>query len=270
MIGGAPVRRGPFRLFQRHQRRHDARRPDRRRRGRRTPSAPARLARPADQAGGREDPQGRFRGDPGRPSRRPRNTSTAICPTWKRSWPRPADGPAARPGPAHLPPARPRRRPPSTGCRWRRSTSTRSAPSTASPTSSAAAIGLDLLGVERVTSRSVPTGNGMVKCAHGLMPIPAPGTAELLKGVPLAASSIKARTDHADRRRHPHDRRGGVGRDAGHDDGAHRPRRRPARVLEQPNLLRLFVGVSPRRERADRIRPRCGFWKRTSTTCRPR
>ena len=54
------------------------------------------------------------------------------------------------------------------------------------------AIGLDLLGAARITSRSVPTGNGMVKCAHGMMPVPAPGTAELLKGVPLAASSIQA------------------------------------------------------------------------------
>jgi uncharacterized protein (TIGR00299 family) protein len=55
-----------------------------------------------------------------------------------------------------------------------------------------AAIGLDLLGVERFTSRSVPTGSGTVQCAHGLMPIPAPGTAELLKGVPLAVSPIRA------------------------------------------------------------------------------
>ena len=53
-----------------------------------------------------------------------------------------------------------------------------------------AAIGLDLLGAEKFTSRSVPTGSGMVQCAHGMMPIPAPGTAELLKGVPLAPSSI--------------------------------------------------------------------------------
>src|SRR5215471_16221299 len=55
-----------------------------------------------------------------------------------------------------------------------------------------AAIGLDLLGAERFTSRSVPTGGGMVQCAHGLMPVPAPATAELLKGVPLAPSAIKA------------------------------------------------------------------------------
>src|SRR5208337_274049 len=55
-----------------------------------------------------------------------------------------------------------------------------------------AAIGLDLLGVDKFTSRSVPTGSGTVQCAHGLMPIPAPGTAELLKGVPLASSSVQA------------------------------------------------------------------------------
>src|SRR5205807_7947232 len=54
-----------------------------------------------------------------------------------------------------------------------------------------AAIGLDLLGAQRVTSRSVPTGSGTVKCAHGLMPVPAPATAALLKGVPLAATPVK-------------------------------------------------------------------------------
>ena len=55
-----------------------------------------------------------------------------------------------------------------------------------------AAIGLDLLGVERFTSRSVPTGHGTVQCAHGVMPVPAPATAELLRGVPLAKCDIKA------------------------------------------------------------------------------
>jgi pyridinium-3,5-bisthiocarboxylic acid mononucleotide nickel chelatase len=55
-----------------------------------------------------------------------------------------------------------------------------------------AAVGLDLLGVERFTSRSVPPGSGTVKCAHGIMPVPAPGTAALLKGVPLAPSAVQA------------------------------------------------------------------------------
>ncbi len=54
------------------------------------------------------------------------------------------------------------------------------------------AIGLDLLGATRFTSRSVPPGSGTVKCAHGIMPIPAPATAELLKGVPLATAAVKA------------------------------------------------------------------------------
>jgi pyridinium-3,5-bisthiocarboxylic acid mononucleotide nickel chelatase len=53
------------------------------------------------------------------------------------------------------------------------------------------AIGLDLLGVDKFTSRPVPPGSGTVKCAHGTMPVPAPATAELLKGVPLASAPVK-------------------------------------------------------------------------------
>src|SRR6516164_6605655 len=34
------------------------------------------------------------------------------------------------------------------------------------------AIALDTLGIQHFTSRSVPTGSGTVKCAHGIMPIP--------------------------------------------------------------------------------------------------
>jgi uncharacterized protein (TIGR00299 family) protein len=52
------------------------------------------------------------------------------------------------------------------------------------------AIGLDLLGVDKFTSRSVPTGTGTVTGAHGVMPVPAPGTVALLKGVPIAPSDI--------------------------------------------------------------------------------
>jgi len=54
-----------------------------------------------------------------------------------------------------------------------------------------AAVGLDLLGVERFEASPVPPGRGSVVAAHGLMPLPAPATAELLKGIPLAASDVE-------------------------------------------------------------------------------
>jgi uncharacterized protein (TIGR00299 family) protein len=43
------------------------------------------------------------------------------------------------------------------------------------------------LGVEAVTCSPVPTGYGTVTCEHGVMPVPAPATARLLCGIPLAA-----------------------------------------------------------------------------------
>ncbi len=52
-----------------------------------------------------------------------------------------------------------------------------------------AAVGLDLLGVDRFESSPVPPGRGSVKAAHGRMPLPAPATANLLKGIPLAEST---------------------------------------------------------------------------------
>ncbi len=54
-----------------------------------------------------------------------------------------------------------------------------------------AAVGLNLLGVDHFTSSPVPTGTGTVKAAHGIMPVPTPGTLQLLKGVPLAASKVE-------------------------------------------------------------------------------
>lgn len=55
-----------------------------------------------------------------------------------------------------------------------------------------AAIGFDLLGIERVVASPVPTGHGFVQIAHGRCSIPAPATAELLRGIPLAAISVEA------------------------------------------------------------------------------
>ena len=54
-----------------------------------------------------------------------------------------------------------------------------------------AAIGFHALGIEHVESSAIPTGCGSVKIAHGLVSIPAPATAELLRGVPLAACSVE-------------------------------------------------------------------------------
>ncbi|HEY3742407.1 MAG TPA: nickel pincer cofactor biosynthesis protein LarC [Bryobacteraceae bacterium] len=50
-----------------------------------------------------------------------------------------------------------------------------------------AAIALDMLGVERVTSSAINTGSGTVKADHGVMPVPAPATAKLLEGKPVYA-----------------------------------------------------------------------------------
>jgi uncharacterized protein (TIGR00299 family) protein len=108
----------------------------------------------------------------------------------------------------------------------------------------AAAIGLDLLQVERITCRSVPTGSGTVKCAHGLMPIPAPATAELLKGVPLAATTIKGELTTptgaailASVVQEWIDQPGMTIERIGYGAGQRE-------LLEQPNLLRVFVGTA--------------------------
>jgi uncharacterized protein (TIGR00299 family) protein len=53
-----------------------------------------------------------------------------------------------------------------------------------------AAIGWDLLAADRIVCSAVPTGSGFVEIAHGRCAIPAPATAELLKGIPLAESSV--------------------------------------------------------------------------------
>lgn len=54
------------------------------------------------------------------------------------------------------------------------------------------AVGWDLLGVDRVVASPVAVGSGRVRIAHGQVGIPAPATAELLRGVPLAESSVPA------------------------------------------------------------------------------
>jgi len=54
----------------------------------------------------------------------------------------------------------------------------------------AAALCLDSLGVDLVCAGPVELGGGTIRCAHGLMPVPAPATAELLKDVPCRYGGV--------------------------------------------------------------------------------
>jgi len=42
-----------------------------------------------------------------------------------------------------------------------------------------------LLGVDSVVASPVNVGSGVIECAHGILPVPAPATAKLLEGVPV-------------------------------------------------------------------------------------
>jgi uncharacterized protein (TIGR00299 family) protein len=103
-------------------------------------------------------------------------------------------------------------------------------------------IGLSLLDIADVHLSALPLGGGFVKGAHGRMPVPAPGTAELLRGFPVVDPGIRAElvtptgaailtTLARDAGRMPAMRVERVAYGAGTMD-----------LAEQPNVLRLFVG----------------------------
>ncbi len=107
-----------------------------------------------------------------------------------------------------------------------------------------AAIGWDLLGVDRIVCSPVPTGQGTIEIAHGRLTIPAPATAELLKGIPLRATEIEAElttptgaaivaTLAEEFGPLPAMTIESIGYGAGNRD-----------LEEQPNILRLLVGES--------------------------
>lgn len=104
-----------------------------------------------------------------------------------------------------------------------------------------AVAGLEALGIERVWLSPLPLGHGTVESAHGLLPVPAPATAELVKGFPVLGSDLEVElltptgaailtTLASGCGPLPPMHLLAVGSGAG------------SRELPRPNLLRLFVG----------------------------
>jgi len=54
-----------------------------------------------------------------------------------------------------------------------------------------ALIGLDILGVDTICSSPLNLGSGTIKTEHGMLPVPAPATLRLLKGVPVYSSGVQ-------------------------------------------------------------------------------
>lgn len=116
-----------------------------------------------------------------------------------------------------------------------------------------AAIGLSLLAVDRIVCSPIPTGSGFIEIEHGRVSVPAPATAELLKGIPLAPSVVSTELTTptgaaimatvADQFGPlPAMTISSIGWGAGDKD-----------FREQPNLLRLIVGETADTYQQDRV-----------------
>jgi uncharacterized protein (TIGR00299 family) protein len=106
---------------------------------------------------------------------------------------------------------------------------------------SGAVVGLALLGAVEVHVSALPVGAGFAEGPHGRIPLPAPGTAELLRGFPVVDTGVRAElvtptgaailtTLATGAGRMPAMTVSTVGYGAG------------TRDLESPNVLRCFVG----------------------------
>jgi len=54
-----------------------------------------------------------------------------------------------------------------------------------------AVIGLDELEIDKVVCSPIHAGCGTIECAHGILPVPAPATAELIKNIPVYSTGVK-------------------------------------------------------------------------------
>lgn len=114
-------------------------------------------------------------------------------------------------------------------------------------------LALELMGIDTIYSSPIPLGSGTVKCAHGTIPVPAPATAELLRGfqttpgllahemtTPTGAAILTALAENIGPMPEMDIQRIGYG--AG------------SRDFEQlPNLLRIFVGAPSQQSTSDTV-----------------
>ncbi len=116
-----------------------------------------------------------------------------------------------------------------------------------------AAIGLHLLGIEKLYFSPVPTGSGYVKCEHGILPVPAPATAGLLKNQLLKSVAIEKElttptgaaiitTLGKGLKTLPEMKALTIGYGAGSNDNP-----------EVPNLLRIVIGEDTQRQESDEV-----------------
>ena len=50
---------------------------------------------------------------------------------------------------------------------------------------------IDLIGAERIVVSPLATGFGQVRCAHGILPVPAPATASIIEGIPSFGGDVE-------------------------------------------------------------------------------
>ena len=115
-----------------------------------------------------------------------------------------------------------------------------------------ACVGFSLMGLEEFVCSPLNVGGGRVQTQHGTLPVPAPATAELLRGAPTYSTGIErelvtptgaaiASTLASRFGPLPAMTVGAIGYGAG-----------TAQLSEQPNVLRLFIGEPAGREAAAR------------------